>query len=652
MRLRVALLLAAGLVVYWNARPAPFILDDVTAITSNPSIRTLSPISVPLDPPSETPVAGRPIVNLTLAANYAYGDLDPRGYHVVNLAIHLLAALALLGIVRRTLLLPGLAFPAATADVLAWVAALVWMLHPLNSEVVDYVTERSESLMGLFYLLALYCAIRAWATVEVQPSLRGKRRASTSPPVSGPAPRWEIAAVACCAAGMLCKESMVTAPVAVMLYDRIFRFDSFASAVRSRARLYAALALCWVVPVLVLVSGVRSTAGFATGVSPATYFLNQLRLIPHYLLLTVWPRALVVDYGLPQALSVHDVLVPALVLAVFVVAAVVCFVRAPRLGFGLLFFFLTLGPTSSIVPIATEVGAERRMYLPLAGLVASVVVAAYLLLRRAPRAVRIAVPCVVCVLAAAGTYARNREYTDPLVIARTAATRWPSGRSHFFYGTELIAAGHRDEGIAEFRRSAVDYPGGHFALGGELIGEGRLDEGLAELREYIRLDPKNTAVAPARVLMGRVLQSRGQLDAAAEQFTTALAHDPRNVRALVSLGDVRLQQGRSTDAIDAYQRAQKIDPAFDGDDTVMGRLASALASANRMDEAAAAAQQAVEQQPENPVLQKILGRILAASGRIRDAIPHFQRAVELAPSDAQARAFLAAAESEAAASPH
>ena len=99
------------------------------------------------------------------------------------------------------------------------------MLHPLNSEVVDYLTQRTESMMGLYYLATLYRSVRALEA--------GRRRA------------WQGAAVAACALGMACKESMVTAPVMVMLFDRIFVFDSFSQARQARQPLYAGLIATW-----------------------------------------------------------------------------------------------------------------------------------------------------------------------------------------------------------------------------------------------------------------------------------------------------------------------------------------------------------------------------------------------------------------------
>jgi hypothetical protein len=178
--------------------------------------------------------------------NYAVGKMDPTGYHVVNLCVHLLAALTLYGIARRTFrsrALPGRY--ADSADALAFAVTLLWISHPLATQAVTYVIQRAESLMALFYLLTLYCAIRSDGS---------ERRAA-----------WGLAAISCCALGMGTKEVMVTAPLVVLLYDRTFLAGSFAAALRSRAALYAGLAATWLLLLrfdLSAVSGGAAWAGF------------------------------------------------------------------------------------------------------------------------------------------------------------------------------------------------------------------------------------------------------------------------------------------------------------------------------------------------------------------------------------------------------
>src|SRR5262245_26372213 len=185
--LPVVVLLVTGIAVYWNSLDGPFVWDDQTSIVTNPTIQRLWPLSVPLGPPRETPVAGRPVVNLSLALNYAYGGLHETGYHAWNIAVHIACALVLFGIVRRTLVGPKLATRfGAMANPTALGASMLWMVHPLQSEAVDYITQRTESMMALFFLLTLYCAIRA--------------RRSSAYAVS-----WQVLSVAACALGMASK---------------------------------------------------------------------------------------------------------------------------------------------------------------------------------------------------------------------------------------------------------------------------------------------------------------------------------------------------------------------------------------------------------------------------------------------------------------
>src|SRR5262249_36867395 len=205
-------------------------------------------------------------------------------------------------------------------------AVLAWMVHPLLSETVDYVTQRSESMMGLFFLLTLYAAIRA---CDPRRSLR-----------------WQIVSIGSCALGMATKESMVTAPIAVVLYDLVFEFDSLREALTSRRFLYIGLAVTWLELGLIMWRWPRSTVGGAA-VGPWTYLLNQAQMITRYLGLTFWPQSLVVDYGLPRMLTVRDVVVEGALVVALGAAAAFALRRWPAVGFLGVMFFLTLAPTSS-----------------------------------------------------------------------------------------------------------------------------------------------------------------------------------------------------------------------------------------------------------------------------------------------------------------
>src|SRR5262252_678847 len=185
-------LIAIGVLAYTNSFHGVFIFDDLD-IPKNLSIRTLLP---PWDALFGIANVSRPLIGLSLAINYAISGLEVWSYHLLNLLIHLAAALTLFGIVRRTLIGPRLAERFGRhATTLSLAIAMIWLVHPLQTESVTYIIQRGESLMGMLYLLTLYCVIRG------ADSDRSRL--------------WYAAAVAACAGGMLSKQVMATAPIVV-----------------------------------------------------------------------------------------------------------------------------------------------------------------------------------------------------------------------------------------------------------------------------------------------------------------------------------------------------------------------------------------------------------------------------------------------------
>src|ERR1044071_3213526 len=159
---RAGVILAVILAAYANSFRGPFVIDDQASIVQNPTIRDLARLDRVLTPAPESPVAGRPLVNLSFAIDHALSGLEVTAYHVTNLAWHLACAWLLFGIVRRTLELPSMpAAIAGEASNLALAVAVVWGVHPLTTEVVDYLSQRTESMMAFFLLLTLYAAIRS-----------------------------------------------------------------------------------------------------------------------------------------------------------------------------------------------------------------------------------------------------------------------------------------------------------------------------------------------------------------------------------------------------------------------------------------------------------------------------------------------------------
>ena len=169
----LTLALLAG-VVFRGAFAVPFIYDDMSGIVTNASVTRASWHTL-LVTPRQTPVAGRPLAQLTLAMNHALGGLDPWGYHAFNTALLWLSGVLLFLLVRDTLVRVWEGtLRHRYAGLSALAAASLWLVHPLQTDVVDYTVQRTESLMGVCVLASLYAATRvmrgggaAWAMTAV-----------------------------------------------------------------------------------------------------------------------------------------------------------------------------------------------------------------------------------------------------------------------------------------------------------------------------------------------------------------------------------------------------------------------------------------------------------------------------------------------------
>jgi hypothetical protein len=581
------------LVAYANSLNAPLAFDDIGTIVNNATIRDAGDLGAIVSPPAGTAVSGRPLVNATFALNYVWGGVSPWGYHAVNMALHLACGLLLLAIGLRT-------FAAAGLGGSVWpplIAATVWLAHPLNTEAVTYVTQRTEVLMALCLLTALYAAIRA-----VDPLHRR---------------RWQMVALVACVAGALAKETIAVVPILILLWDRAFVFTSWREAWDTRGRFYLALTLTWLVLGVMLMRGGQTTSGgFASAeVTPWAYFLSQPDAILRYLWLTVWPVPLVSYYGwAPQDVSPGDVWPALAMVTTLGMAAIAVYIRAPKAGFAAVAFFVLLGPSSSFIPVATEVAAERRMYLPLAVVVMGLAAGGAWLVRRQPASGRVltAVAGAAVVALTAGTVLRHRDYGSALTLAETTLERWPTPAAHQLVGVELAVAGRKAEAVTHLREAARTLPIARYFLATELISLNQFDEAADALEAFVRDEPSLPVVPRARLMLARIHASRGEEARAVEQVALALEADPRDAAANGVMADIKIAREDFAGAVPHYQVYLRAN-ARDG--RAWNALGVALARTGRVDEAAGAFRQAVAADPADAEYRANLAQATRTGGR-------------------------------------
>jgi protein O-mannosyl-transferase len=611
------IIVLAALVAYHNCFAAPFIFDDIESIFQNRTIHHLWPIWQALSPPQAKgfTVTGRPLLNLSLAVNYAFGGNSPWGYHAVNLVIHILTGLTLFGIARGTFERPVLReqFGASSLS-LGLAVAVLWTVHPLQTEVVTYVVQRAESLMGLFYLLTLYCFIRGTG--------------------SGKSGLWFTGSLVACLLGMATKEVMASAPLMVLLYDRTFIAGSFAEAWRRRGRWYIVLGCTWVVLgcLLAQTSGRGGTAGFGTIVSWPQYALTQCWAIAHYLWLAVWPRGLVFDYGILVFRDPSEILPQMLLLIVLLAGTVLGLVYRPRLGFLGAWFFVILAPSSSVIPVGSQTIAEHRMYLPLGAVIVLLSVGAFALGRKflGPR-LRIMLGWGVggglAVLLAMLTIQRNRDYETELAIWQDTVTKCPNNpRAHENLGAALERAHRLPEAIAQYEqalRITPDYAEVHNVLGLALVGAGRVREGIVQYEEALRLQPD---FAEAHNNLAIALFGLGKRQEAVGHFEQALRFRPDFDEAHYNLGNALARSGKLGEAILQYQEALRITPEYPESHYSM---AGVLVAQRKTQEAIAHYEEAIRLKPDYVEAHYSLGGVLLRMGKVPEAIGQYEEALRL-----------------------
>lgn len=597
--------------IYWNSLSSPFVFDDLGAVVWNESIRQFSSA---LFPPAGTTVSGRPIANATLAINWAVSGANVWSYHALNIAIHALAAVVLFGLVRRTLSLPWSdGRSGASGTTVAFVVAVLWALHPLQTESVTYVAQRVESLMGLWFLLTLYAFSRS--AISAQPQ------------------RWQVVSVVACALGMATKESMVAAPLMVLLYDRCFVARSFRSAWGQRKIYYACLAGSWLILAWLVAgtAGRSGTAGFEGEISAWSYLLTQSAAIVHYLRLVVWPAPLVFDYGTATVDGLHEVWWQTLALAGLATATVwACWRRQPW-GFAGLWFFATLAPSSSVVPVATQTMAEHRVYLALAAPIAVLVLAAAKWL--GGRAV-LAASLAVAVGLGLATFRRNSDYQSAERLWADAVEKHPANvRAHQNLASALIEAGRWAEGLAAAQRALAldaDEPDVRALVGRALVGLNRPAEALGHYDEALARDPGKVETLNN---LGMAYAALGRWTEAIERYEQVLQRDPAHAEAHNNLGNALAAIGRLPEAVRHYERAVRLRPDFADAQTNWGR---ALAESGRPAEAVERFEAALRLQPD-PAAHANLAEALVAAGRAAEARREYERAVTLAPDSVTLR---------------
>jgi tetratricopeptide (TPR) repeat protein len=575
-----AILVTLSIVCYCRSLNAPFVFDDLLNFDEQGQLLSLD-------------ARTRPVITLTWWANHALGGTSTFGYRALNLIVHVLCSVALHGLLLQ--LLPSVAPRRIRSEVngIAFLTALLWTCHPIQTQSTAYVSQRAESIAALFYLLFLQVFIRS--------------RTSQS------ARLLHALALTMFAIGLASKETVATAPFLALVLDRHLT-GSWTAALRERWLFYAmaflvlaGLGACFIAPHLLG----AETAGFAMeSLSSWEYARSQPGVLLHYVRLAFWPHPLCLDYAWPVAVGLRDYLFPGTIVIIALAATAWAVIRKRAAGLAGAWIFILLAPTSSIVPIA-DLAFEHRMYLALAGLLVLGIMLADEALRycsppRALRSLRITLSVLALLAACVLTLLRADNYRSSLTLWRKTAEVSPNNsRALANYGRELIERGRFAEAASVLRRaveiepenavgwlnlSANEYalaaprssaecarravalapnnPRARRALARALLAIGDPAEAEAHLRVVVASASQQ---AIDHFLLGNALQLQGRHSAAVEHFETGLRERPDHPDALTNIGVSLMALGRARDARPLLLRALELPPETAVEHLTLGR---------------------------------------------------------------------------------
>lgn len=658
----VALLIIAAIaaIIYSNIYENTFIYDDMQSIPDNAKIRDttyLSSLKKLLSP--------RAIVMLTFVLNYKFGELNVLGYHLVNVIIHILGAFAVY-FLSRILAMRLTGFSSHRIKLFALLSALVFTVHPLQTQAVTYTIQRFASMAALFFI------------VSVLFYLKGRLSSHTQA-------LWYILSIISGMLAFLCKPNAASLPGVVILVEFLC-FDRTWNSWKKKLPVFAALGILWVLFVMFsmgLLSGTSGDLDFLEDVSASMrdakhisrwqYLCTQFTVIIIYLRLLVLPVHQNADYLYRFKEGFFDGGTPLafLFLAGLAVTGIVYAKKHPVVSLAIGWFFMTLSVESSIIPISDAM-FEHRLYLPMVGF-SLFLPWAVMKIPAKKKLVPVLLAVLIIMLLGTATYLRNKVWKDSVTFWTDVVAKSPHNfRGHYNLGLYLASREKQEEAIASYRKAVAirldfsdawnnlgiilfemnlyneaitalnqairvepETANAHYNLGRAYLNLGKYIEATSALEQAVELYPRHT---DAFISLGSALSSTGNLDKAEDVLRKAIEINPEAAKAHYNLARLCAQKGNTDEAVVLYNKTISLDPKHTG---AFNNLAVLHCTSGNPEEAIPLLEKSITIKPGFTDAYNNLGNAYSMLDRLDEAIAMFKKAIELRPQYANAHVNLA-----------
>lgn len=639
----IALFTIIGSCIYSNTLGVPFVFDGVGRIKENPdiSIAQLSWDKIAKAAFGKNSTQNRPVGNITFALNHYFHQYNVKGYHIINIIIHILNGVLLYLFINVTLTVLKThsenALPeSVNPSFIAFFAALFWLVNPVHTQSVTYIVQRLNSLAALFFMMSFYFYVKGRISQRQSQSntkpeknakgnlqkgksskLKAQSRTTALKPGSNLHVLWFTGSALAWILALGCKQTAATLPFFVVLYEWYFFQDLSRESLKRHLKVFLGIFLLFIlVASLYLgidpVERLQSITDYAKGeFTLPERIMTQFRVVIYYLGLLLYPHPsrLRLDYDFPLSHSLIHPLTTLLSLGAIIGFIVLAFYLAKKdrlISFCIFWFFGNLAIESSFIPLA--VIYEHRTYLPSMSVCFLVVLLGFRYIRQ--KWVVIGFMCAVVIIFSIWTYQRNMVWKD-------AVTFWTDN---------VKKTPHK----ARPRKNLAD----------AFLKEGKFEKAVFHFQEALKMDPKDERV---HILLGEALQAIGRVDEAIHHYSAALRIKPRDPEALVKLGNALASKGNHDEAIEHYTEALRIRPNYEG---ALNNLGIAMMHSGRPQEAVHYFSEVIRINPQFVQGYNNIGYILAQQGRTDEAIRNYEKALSIEPDFVQALNNLAVAYTE------
>lgn len=569
---QLTLLTLAVAASYYHTLDVPFYLDDFSSIQENPVIYqwqgTLKELwnFAPL----------RIIGYLTFALEYQIHHFDVMGYHIVNIAIHLLTGMAVWGFLRGILDTPALAETKLQNSWFPLLAALIFVLHPLQVQAVTYIVQRLASLAALFYIASMMSFVHARIATSVTPRML-----------------WSIACILLVLLAFFTKQNTATLPLALLLIEFTFFPKPWVYVIRVISATFFTIIVAWLIIVYGFqqhpfsLEAMQALTKETTTISRESYLYTQFNVLWTYIRLFFIPIGLHIDYDYPIATSLlydntnyhfiarilHSTIFWSMMAHIITLGLGMLVIRRfPLLAFAILFYYLAHLIESSVIPIR-DVVFEHRTYLPNLGLVTLCAWFIIVFFGKIHQSIVLTVSVVLVVTLGTMTWLRNEQWRDPIALWQHNVQQSPNkNRAWVILGKHLIQEGKPKEGIEALKHSVTRVTNRdgsvsttysietilNLVVAYKNIGEYAV--ALTWIDQALKGDLNNFNRAKFLVNQGNIFYEQKRLAAAEQSYRQAIELYPSSLSARANLASILGSLGRNAEAEAMYLEILKIDP--------------------------------------------------------------------------------------------